>query len=88
MFTALINHPETPKHSLRTLKYCGSGGAPLPLEVAQQFAAITGCNLTEGWGMTETSPAGTFTPAQKDGMRKAGSCGMPMPGIEHQVPQR
>jgi long-chain acyl-CoA synthetase len=81
MFTALINHPETPKHSLHTLKYCGSGGAPLPLEVAQQFAAITGCNLTEGWGMTETSPAGTFTPAQKDGMRKAGSCGMPMPGI-------
>ena len=81
MFTALINHPDTPKHSLRTLKYCGSGGAPLPLEVAQQFAAITGCNLTEGWGMTETSPAGTFTPAQEDGMRKAGSCGMPMPGI-------
>jgi long-chain acyl-CoA synthetase len=81
MFTALINHPETPKYSLRTLKYCGSGGAPLPLEVAQQFTAITGCNLSEGWGMTETSPAGTFTPAQKDGMRKAGSCGMPMPGI-------
>jgi len=81
MFTALINHPDTPKHSLRTLKYCGSGGAPLPLEVAQQFAAITGCNLTEGWGMTETAPAGTFTPAQKGGMRKAGSCGMPMPGI-------
>lgn len=81
MFTALINHPETPKHSLRTLKYCGSGGAPLPLEVAQQFASITGCSLSEGWGMTETSPSGTFTPAQPGAMRKAGSCGMPMPGI-------
>jgi long-chain acyl-CoA synthetase len=81
MFTALINHPETPKHSLRTLKYCGSGGAPLPLEVAQQFTAITGCNLSEGWGMTETSPSGTFTPAQAGSMRKVGSCGMPMPGI-------
>jgi long-chain acyl-CoA synthetase len=81
MFTALINHPETPKHSLRTLKYCGSGGAPLPLEVAQQFASITGCNLSEGWGMTETSPSGTYTPAQHGAMRKAGSCGMPMPGI-------
>ena len=81
MFTALINHPETPKHSLRTLKYCGSGGAPLPLEVAQQFTAITGCNLSEGWGMTETSPSGTFTPAQAGSMRKLGSCGMPMPGI-------
>lgn len=81
MFTALINHPETPKHSLRSLKYCGSGGAPLPLEVAQRFADITGCHLTEGWGMTETSPSGTFTPAQPGGMRKAGSCGMPAPGI-------
>ncbi|MBP1291211.1 AMP-binding protein [Bradyrhizobium elkanii] len=81
MFTALINHPETPKHSLRALKYCGSGGAPLPLEVAQQFASITGCNLSEGWGMTETSPSGTYTPAQHGAMRKAGSCGMPMPGI-------
>src|ERR1700752_2552587 len=29
MFTALINHPETPKYSLRMLKYCGSGGAPV-----------------------------------------------------------
>ena len=48
MFTALINHPETPKHSLRSLKFCGSGGAPLPFEVAQRFAAISGCNLSEG----------------------------------------
>jgi long-chain acyl-CoA synthetase len=31
--------------------------------------------------MTETSPTGTFTPAQVGGKRKAGSCGMPMPGI-------
>lgn len=81
MFTALINNPDTPKHSLRTLKLCGSGGAPLPLEVAQQFSAITGCRLNESWGMTETSPTGTFTPAQVDGKRKAGSCGIPMPGI-------
>src|SRR6201981_2007344 len=39
MFTALINHPETPKYSLRTLKYCGSGGAPLPLGVPQHLPA-------------------------------------------------
>jgi long-chain acyl-CoA synthetase len=79
LFTALIDHPETPRYSLRSLKHCGSGGAPLPLAIAQQFAAITGCSLSEGWGMTETSPAGTFTPAT--GKRKAGSCGLPMPGI-------
>ncbi len=80
MFTALIDHPDTPKHDLHSLKYCGSGGAPLPLEVAQRFLEVTGCPLSEGWGMTETAPTGTFTPVH--GKRKAGSCGMPLPRIE------
>jgi long-chain acyl-CoA synthetase len=79
MFTALINHPEIDKLDLKSLKYCGSGGAPLPLEVAQRFSELTRCNLSEGWGMTETSPTGTFSPVS--GKRKAGSCGLPMPGI-------
>ena len=80
MYTAIINQPKAKELDLRSLKFCGSGGAPLPVEVAQRFFALTGCQLNEGWGMTETSPTGTFTPAR--GMRKAGSCGMPLPGIE------
>ena len=80
MFTALIGHPDTPKYDLRSLKYCGSGGAPLPLEVAQRYREVTDCPLSEGWGMTETSPTGTFTPVH--GKRKAGSCGMPLPRID------
>jgi long-chain acyl-CoA synthetase len=80
MFTALLAHPDIGKYDLSSLRFCGSGGAPLPLEVAQRFAATTGCNLSEGWGMTETSPTGTFTPV--NGKRKAGSCGLPMPRIE------
>ena len=80
MYTAIINHPKAKELDLRSLKFCGSGGAPLPVEVAQRFFALTGCQLNEGWGMTETSPTGTFTPAR--GKRKAGSCGMPLPGIE------
>ena len=80
MYTAIINHPKVKEFDLRSLKFCGSGGAPLPVEVGQRFFALTGCQLNEGWGMTETSPTGTFTPAR--GKRKAGSCGMPLPGIE------
>ncbi len=80
MFTALLAHPDVAKYDLRSLKFCGSGGAPLPLEVAQRFEQVTGCPLSEGWGMTETSPTGTFTPVH--GKRKAGSCGLPMPRIE------
>ncbi len=80
MYAAMASHPSVQAGALRSLQYCGSGGAPLPLEVAQRFFALTGCRLNEGWGMTETSPTGTFTPVH--GMRKAGSCGMPLPGIE------
>lgn len=78
MFTALIDHPETPRHDLRSLKFCGSGGAPLPVEVGQRYTAITGAQVSEGWGMTETSPTGTFSP---DGRARAGSCGIPLPGV-------
>jgi long-chain acyl-CoA synthetase len=80
MFTALLTHPDLKKYDLTSLKFCGSGGAPLPLEVAQRFQQATGCPLSEGWGMTETSPTGTFTPVH--GKRKAGSCGLPMPRID------
>ncbi len=79
MFTALIDHPDTPRHDLRSLRFCGSGGAPLPVEVGRRYAEITGCPISEGWGMTETSPTGTFTP---NGGGKPGSCGIPLPGIE------
>jgi long-chain acyl-CoA synthetase len=78
MYTAVIHHPKAAEMDLRSLKFCGSGGAPLPQEVAQRFFELTGCRLNEGWGMTETSPVGTFTPVH--GLRKAGSCGMPLPG--------
>ena len=80
MYMAMANHPKVKEGALRSLQFCGSGGAPLPVEVAQRFFDLTGAQLCEGWGMTETSPTGTFTPAH--GMRKAGSCGMPIPNIE------
>lgn len=79
MFMAILAHPKAREMDLRSLKFCGSGGAPLPVEVGQRFFELTGCHLNEGWGMTETSPSGTFTPAR--GKRKAGSCGMPLPHV-------
>lgn len=80
MYMALSAHPRVVAGELKSLQFCGSGGAPLPVEVANRFVELTGCKLNEGWGMTETSPTGTFTPVH--GKRKAGSCGMPLPGIE------
>jgi len=79
MFVAVLNHPGAVKADLSSLKWCNSGGAPLPLEVQQSFEKLTGCRLAEGWGMTETSPTGTFTPVTNE--PRAGSCGVPSPGI-------
>lgn len=79
MYTAINNAPGIETIDLGSLKFCGSGGAPLPVEVHARFLELTGCSLGEGWGMTETSPSGTFSPST--GLRKPGSCGMPMPGI-------
>ena len=79
MYTAINHFPGVEQFDLRALKYCGSGGAPLPVEVHQRFMQLTGCSLSEGWGMTETSPSGTFSPVT--GPQRVGSCGLPMPGI-------
>jgi long-chain acyl-CoA synthetase len=79
MYMAIASHPKIKDYDLSSLKYCGSGGAPLPPEVQAKFEALTGCRLREGWGMTETAPAGTASPISKPA--KAGSCGVPLPGI-------
>jgi long-chain acyl-CoA synthetase len=65
---------------LSSLRLCNSGGAPLPLEIQQRFQSVTGASLNEGWGMTETSAIGSFTPGQ--GVRHPGSCGIPGPGVD------
>ncbi|WP_394840628.1 long-chain fatty acid--CoA ligase [Pendulispora brunnea] len=79
MFSAILNHPEVAKFDLSSLRFCGSGGAPLPIDVQQRFQRLTGCHVGEGWGMTETSPTGTFSPV---GIRQPpGSCGLPVPGM-------
>jgi len=78
MFSALVSHPEVERHDLHSLKVCCSGGAPLPVELLRRFTELTGCKLTEGWGMTETSSCGTFTPTL--GQLKPGSCGIPQLG--------
>jgi len=76
MFAAILALPGLEKHDLTSLKSCSSGGAPLPAELASAFEKAAGCSLGEGWGMTETSPVGTFTP---EGKRRPASCGMPVP---------
>ncbi|MBR1222132.1 dicarboxylate--CoA ligase PimA [Bradyrhizobium sp. U87765 SZCCT0131] len=83
MWIAIANLPDLDRRDLSSLASCGSGGAPLPVEVAKVFERRTGMKLRSGWGMTETCSPGTSHPA--DGPDKPGSIGLMLPGIEIDV---
>jgi long-chain acyl-CoA synthetase len=83
MWIALANTPDIDKRDFSSLRYAASGGAALPVEVAERFQRLTGQRLGGGWGMTETSPAGTGLPREWTG--KAGSVGMPLPGVTMEI---
>ncbi|MEO1563713.1 MAG: acyl-CoA synthetase [Pseudomonadota bacterium] len=55
--------------------FCGS--APLPVELFRRFQEVTGVEIIEGYGMTETTCLVSCNP--KDGLRKIGSVGIPLP---------
>src|SRR5437870_13859984 len=60
------------------MDWLGCGGAPLPLPVAQAYQAAGIC-LTQGYGLTESSPVISFN--RKD-RNKLGTVGPPTPGVE------
>jgi long-chain acyl-CoA synthetase len=78
LYNALMNSPDLRPGDLASLKFCISGGAPLPIEIKRGFEKISGCNLVEGYGLSETSPSATCNPIS--GVSKEGSIGIPMPG--------
>ncbi len=83
MWVALINRPGVDQVDFSSLKACISGGAPLPLEVQTRVERLLGNNLINGWGMTETSPAGTRLPTTAE--RRAGVIGVPLSAIDMRV---
>ncbi len=65
------------------LRLCISGGAPLPVEVLRDFNAKFPTHLIEGYGPTESSPVASVNPIH--GTQKAGSVGVPVPGVEMSI---
>jgi long-chain acyl-CoA synthetase len=83
MWIAIAALPDLESRDLSSLALAGSGGAPLPVEVARIFERKTKMKLKSGWGMTETCSPGTGHPAE--GPDKPGSIGLMLPGIELDV---
>ncbi|WP_426958370.1 AMP-binding protein [Muricoccus radiodurans] len=83
MWIAMLGQPGVEGRDLSSLRSIASGGALLPFEVRVRAEAVFGRPLLGGWGMTETSPAGTrVTP---DAPRRPGMIGLPLPAVEMRI---
>ncbi len=76
MYQALLDHPKLASADLSSLKYCISGGAPLPAEVKARFEARTGARVIEGYGLSESSGVVSCNPYAGEGAQD--SIGQPI----------
>ncbi|MCI4364897.1 MAG: long-chain fatty acid--CoA ligase [Thermoplasmata archaeon] len=83
LYQAFLRLPGIETHRIRSIKFCCSGSAPLPVEVARRFEELTGGTLIEGYGLSETSPVTHVNPTE--GERRPGSIGLPLPNTDQRV---
>jgi long-chain acyl-CoA synthetase len=82
MYISLLEAAKTASQ-LPQLQLCISGGAPLPTTTLEQFNAIFGVQVLEGYGLSETSPTATVN--QPLFGTKAGTVGHPLWGVEVEI---
>jgi long-chain acyl-CoA synthetase len=83
LFAALADHRPATGEELASVRLAFSGGAPLPLEVAERFESRFGVPIWQAYGLTEASPTVTFPDLH--GTRHPLAVGVPLPGIEVQI---
>ena len=79
---ALAKHPMVDSYDLSKLEQVFSGAAPLSAELSLECGARLGCEVVQGYGMTEMSPVSHLTPP---GNYKPGSCGVTAPNTVTKV---
>ena len=79
MVVALAKHPVVDNYDLSSLELIFSGAAPLSAELAMECGGRLGCEVVQGYGMTELSPVSHATPM---GQFKPGSVGITLPNTE------
>ena len=83
MYAAMLHHPRADETDASPLEVCVSGGAAMPVEVMRAFEQKFGCEILEGYGLSETSPVASFN--RRDRERKPGSIGLPIDGVEMRI---
>lgn len=76
MYQMMLKAENWADADLSTLRFCTSGGAPLPVNLVEAFQEQKGVQFKQGFGMSEFGP-GVFALAPEDAIRKAGSIGRP-----------
>ncbi len=82
MVVALAKHPVVDNYDLSALRWILSGAAPLSADLAIECGQRLGCEVVQGYGMTELSPVSHATPS---GMFKPGSVGVTVPETEVRI---
>ena len=83
MWIALSNHPASAGCDFSSLRDCVTGGAAIPFETEQRITRLIGQRLMNGWGMTETAPAGTRVASSST--PQANLIGIPLPAIDMRI---
>jgi fatty-acyl-CoA synthase len=84
MYQMLTQAANWDRADLSALRFCTSGGAPLPVPLVEKYTAEKGIRFKQGFGMTEFGP-GIFALAPEDAIRKAGSIGRPNFFVEARI---
>ena len=84
MYQILTQADNWEQADLSALRFCTSGGAPLPVPLVEKYTDEKGIRFKQGFGMTEFGP-GIFALAPEDAIRKAGSIGRPNFFVDAQV---
>jgi long-chain acyl-CoA synthetase len=85
MYNAIINHPDViaGKVDVSSIRGCISGSAPLMRETKENFDALTGGRLVEGYGLSEAPTATHCNPLY--GETRTGSIGIPLPDVDSRI---
>ena len=79
LFNGLLHAPGFEEVDFSRVLTCIAGGMALQAAVAERWKERTGCTLSQGWGLTETSPIATTNPRSAEFNN---SIGLPMPSTE------
>ena len=80
LFNALLNNPDFQKLDFKPLLLTFAGGMAAQKAVSERWQKLTGCVISEGYGLSETSPVATANRFDADEF--SGTIGIPIPSTE------